>query len=80
MTQKEKKILIPISGSLFKFHHKTNNTKEHLGNFIYQSIIKLYSCEFNQRTSISKHPTNVSILSNSIRIQVIILKIRVKMI
>ena len=67
MTQKEKKILIPISGSLFKFHHKTNNTKEHLGNFIYQSIIKLYSCEFNQRTSISKHPTNVSTLSNSVR-------------
>ena len=67
MTQKEKKILIPISGSIFKFHHKTNNTKEHVGNFIYQTIIKLYSCEFNQRTSISKHPTNVSTLSNSVR-------------
>ena len=67
MSQKEKKILIPISGSTFKYHHKTNNTKEHIGNNIYQSIIKIYSYEINQRNSLSKHPTNVSTVSNSIR-------------
>ena len=67
MTQKEKKILIPISGSIFKCHHKTINSKEHIGNYIYQTIIKLYSFEFNQRNSLSKHPTNVSTVSNSIR-------------
>ena len=59
MTPKEKKIIIPISGTIFKYPHKSNTIKDHIGNIIYQSIIKFYS---NDK---SIHQSNISTNPNS---------------
>ena len=41
LNQKEKKILLPISGTLFKYHH-SNNNNENIELFIYKSIRDLH--------------------------------------
>ena len=63
LTPKEKKIIIPISGTVFKYHHKSNNIKEHIGNFIYQSILKFYCYENNNKNI---YQSNISTKANSI--------------
>ncbi len=63
LTPKEKKIIIPISGTVFKYHHKSNNIKEHIGNFIYQSILKFYCYENNNKNI---YQSNISTKANSL--------------
>ncbi len=65
MTPKEKKILIPISGTIFKYPHKSNNIKEHIGNFIYQSIVKFYTDNNNNTNNKSMYQSNISTNPNS---------------
>ncbi len=66
LTPKEKKIIIPISGTVFKYHHKSNNIKEHIGNFIYQSILRFYCYENNTKIHLSNISTKPNSIQNSV--------------
>ena len=66
LTPKEKKIIIPISGTVFKYHHKSNNIKEHIGNFIYQSILRFYCYENNTKIYLSNISTKPNSIQNSV--------------